>query len=99
VNLNGWFASVQFDFNNTVSLAVEADNYCGSLRGIGMPQQNFIVSPQFTFGTDRAKFRPFIYPQGGDQRSASSGSAELPNVQEGQQAANLYILPSGYSTV
>jgi hypothetical protein len=69
-NLNGWFASAQFDFNNTVSLSAEADNYYGSLRGVGMLQQDCIVGPQFTFGSDRTKVRPLGYTQAGDQRSA-----------------------------
>jgi hypothetical protein len=56
VNLNGWFASGQFDFDNTVSLSVEADKYYGSLRGNSMTQQNFVVGPQFTFGSEKAKF-------------------------------------------
>ena|SRR5256885_10748871 len=105
VNLNGWFASAQFDFNNTVSLTAEADNYYGSLRGIGMSQQNFIVGPQFTFGTDRAKFRRFVYTQAGDQRSASSGSADHAlNLQIGggiqiklSQRSSLQITPAEYT--
>jgi hypothetical protein len=76
VNLNGWFASAQFDFNSTVSLSAEADNYYGFLRGVGVSQQNFIVGPQFTFRPDQAKFRPFVYTQAGDQRSASNGSTD-----------------------
>ena len=76
VNLNGWFASAQFDFNNTVSLTAEADNYYGSLQGVAMSQRDFIVGPEFTFGSDQAKFRPLVYTQAGDQRSVSSGSAD-----------------------
>jgi hypothetical protein len=105
VNLNGWFASAQFDFTNRVSLTAEADNYYGSLRGVGMSQQNFIVGPQFTFGTDRARVRPFVYTQAGDQRSASSGSADHAfNLQIGggiqiklSQRSSLQITPAEYT--
>ena len=31
VNLNGWFASAQFNLNKTVSLSAEIDSYYGSL--------------------------------------------------------------------
>jgi hypothetical protein len=76
VNLNGWFAAAQFDLNNTISLSAEADNYYGSLSGTSMAQQNFIVGPQFTFRDNEAKFRPFVYTQAGDQRSASGDSVD-----------------------
>jgi hypothetical protein len=105
VNLNGWFASAQFDFNSTVSLSAEADNYYGFLRGVGVSQQNFIVGPQFTFRPDQAKFRPFVYTQAGDQRSASSGSTDHSfNLQIGggiqiklSQRSSLQITPAEYT--
>ncbi len=105
VNLNGWFASAQFDLNNTVSIGIEADNYYGSLGGVGMTQQNFVIGPQFTFGGDQAKLRPFIYAQAGDQRSASSGSVDHAfNLQIGggvqvklSQRISLQITPAEYT--
>jgi hypothetical protein len=105
VNLNGWFASAQFDFTKTVSLSIEADNYYGSLRGVGMSQQNFIVGPQFTFGSEQAKLRPFAYTQVGDQRSASGGNADHAfNLQVGggvqikvSQRTSLQITPAEYT--
>ena len=39
VNLNGWFASAQFDLSNTVSITAEIDNYYGSARGEHTTQQ------------------------------------------------------------
>jgi hypothetical protein len=91
--------------NNTVSLSAEADNYYGSVGGAGMAQQNFIVGPQFTFGAAEAKFRPFVYTQAGDQRSASSGSVDHAfNLQIGggiqvklSQDISLQITPAEYT--
>jgi hypothetical protein len=50
-------------------VTVEADSYYGNLNGQSQAQQNFVIGPQFTFRDDRAKLRPFLYAQGGDQRS------------------------------
>lgn len=105
VNLNGWFATAQFDLNNTVSLSAEADNYYGSLSGMSITQQNFIVGPQFTFRSETKKVRPFAYTQAGDQRSASNGSADRAfNLQIGggiqiklTKGSSLQITPAEYT--
>jgi hypothetical protein len=75
-NLHGWFASAQFDVTSMVSLTAEVDNYYGHVQRQSTTQQNFIAGPQFTFGSEEAKIRPFTYAQVGDQRSASGGNVE-----------------------
>ena len=75
-NLHGWFASAQFDLTNMVSLTAEVDNYYGHVQRQGTTQQNFIAGPQFTFGSEQAKIRPFAYAQVGDQRSSLGGNVE-----------------------
>jgi opacity protein-like surface antigen len=75
-NLHGWFASAQFDLTSMVSLTAEVDNYYGQAQRQGTTQQNFIAGPQFTFGSEKAKIRPFVYVQVGDQRSASDRNVE-----------------------
>jgi hypothetical protein len=75
-NLNGWFASAEFDLSNTVSITTEVDNYYGSVRGENTAQQNFVLGPQLTFRSDKATLRPFVYLQGGDQRSASGSEVD-----------------------
>jgi len=74
-NLNGFFVSGQFDFNDHVSLVAEVDSYYGTVQGAGATQQNFVIGPQYTFRDEKAKARPFLYVQGGDQRSSSAGNA------------------------
>jgi hypothetical protein len=59
-----------------VSLTAEVDNYYGHVQRQGTTQQNFIAGPQFTFGSEQAKIRPFAYAQVGDQRSVSGGKVE-----------------------
>jgi hypothetical protein len=105
VNLNGWYAAAQFDLNNTVSLSAEADNYYGSLQGMSMTQQNFIVGPQFTFGDEEARFRPFVYTQAGDQRSVTGGNVDHAfNLQIGggiqirlSERTSLQVTPAEYT--
>jgi hypothetical protein len=67
--------SGQFDFNDHISLVGEVDSYYGTFQGAAAAQQNFVVGPQYTFRAENAKTRPFIYLQGGDQRSSSAGKA------------------------
>lgn len=70
-----------------------------------MAQQNFIVGPQFTFGDNETKLRPFVYSQAGDQRSASGGSVDHAfNLQIGggiqvklSQRTALQITPAEYT--
>jgi hypothetical protein len=75
-NLNGWFASLQFDLSDLLSINGEVDNYYGSIQEASAKQQNFVVGPQLTFGPEKAKLRPFVYVEAGDQRSSSSGSVD-----------------------
>jgi hypothetical protein len=75
-NLNGWFGAAQFDVSHTLAITAEVDNYFGALHGEGQRQQNFVVGPQLTFGSENAKLNPYCYLQGGDQRSSSAGMVE-----------------------
>jgi hypothetical protein len=75
-NLNGWYGAAQLDFTHMIAITVEADNYYGALSGESERQQNFVIGPQLTFGSEKATLNPYTYLQGGDQRSSSSGSAE-----------------------
>jgi hypothetical protein len=84
LNLNGWFAGAQFDVSERISITGEIDNYYGTLAGKSQKQQNFVLGPQFSFGNDESKLRPFAYVQVGDQRSSSAGSVNHAfNVQMG----------------
>jgi hypothetical protein len=74
-NLNGFFVASQFDFNDHISVVAEMDSYYGRVRTESATQQNFVIGPQYTFRREKAKARPFVYVQGGDQRSASAGNA------------------------
>jgi hypothetical protein len=73
-SLNGWFADLQFDFNEHVAITGEIDNYYGRSQGDRLRQQNFVVGPQVIFRNEDALLRPFVYVQCGDQRSSSTGS-------------------------
>ena len=73
-NLNGWYASLQYDLNEMVSVTMEVDSYYGSLQGRSLRQQNYIAGPQFTFRDARARWRPFVFVQAGDQRSSFAGA-------------------------
>jgi hypothetical protein len=75
-NLSGWFSSLSFDLNRTLSINMEVDNYYGSVQGASSKQQNFIIGPQLTFGSEKAKLRPLVYVEGGDQRSSSAGMVD-----------------------
>jgi outer membrane protein with beta-barrel domain len=75
-NLNGWYGAAQLDFTQMLALTIEVDNYYGALNGEGEQQQNFVIGPQVTFGSENAKLNPYTYIQGGDQRSSSSSSVE-----------------------
>jgi hypothetical protein len=75
-NLNGWFAAGQFDFNDHFSVVGEIDSYYGSVQTTSATQQNFVIGPQYTFRADKAKLRPYVYLQAGDQRSSSAGNVE-----------------------
>jgi outer membrane protein with beta-barrel domain len=75
-NLNGWFASAEFDLSNTVSITAEMDNYYGSVGSKNTAQENFVIGPQLTFRSDKATLWPFVYVQGGDQRSAFGSDVE-----------------------
>jgi hypothetical protein len=75
-NLNGWFASGQFDFNDQFSVVAEMDSYYGRVQGVSATQQNFVIGPQYTFRHDEARLRPYVYVQAGDQRSSSAGNVE-----------------------
>jgi hypothetical protein len=106
-NLNGWYASAQYDLNSFFAMTVEADNYYGNLNGQSQSQQNFIMGPQFTFRADEAKLRPFLYAQSGDQRSVSQDSvAHAFNLQLGggvqvklSERFSLQLSPAEYSLV
>jgi hypothetical protein len=54
-NLNGWFGAGQLDLTHTFAAAAESDNYFGPLNGQGERQQNFVIGPQLTFGSEEAK--------------------------------------------
>jgi hypothetical protein len=75
-NLNGWFSSLSFDVNRALSINLEVDNYYGSSLGASTKQQNFVIGPQFTFGSEETKLRPLAYVEAGDQRSSSAGSID-----------------------
>src|SRR4051794_19589750 len=75
-NLNGWFGAAQLDLTHTFAMTAEIDNYFGALNGQGERQQNFVVGPQLTFGSENAKLNPYTYLQAGDQRSSSTGTVE-----------------------
>jgi hypothetical protein len=88
-----------------VSLTAEVDNYYGHVQRQGTTQQNFIAGPQFTFGSEEAKIRPFVYAQVGDQRSALGGNVENAfNLQLGggievklSEKMSLQLTPAEYS--
>jgi len=73
-NLNGWYASLQYDLNDTIAITAEIDNYYGALRNQYLNQQNYVAGPQFTFRSSTAKLRPFIFIEVGDQRSSGMGN-------------------------
>jgi hypothetical protein len=73
-DLNGWYASLQYELNENVAITAEVDSYYGSFRGQAVKQQNYVVGPQFTFRGSTAKLRPFIFIQAGDQRSSAMGA-------------------------
>ena len=106
-NLNGWFGSAQFDFTKTFALTAEMDNYYGTFQEKPARQQNFVVGPQLTFGHEKAKAKPFVYLQGGDQRSSSAGNVEHAfNLQLGRgfqlqisERFALQVTPAEYSLV
>jgi len=106
-NLNGWFGSAQFDFTHMFAMTAEIDNYFGALNGQGERQQNFVLGPQLTFGSEKAKINPYAYLQGGDQRSSSDGTVEHAfNLQMGggiqwklNQKVALQMTPFEYSLV
>jgi len=75
-NLNGWFSSLSFDLTHVLSINVEVDNYYGSIQGANSKQQNFVIGPQLTFGSETAKLRPLVYLEAGDQRSSSAGTVD-----------------------
>ena len=75
-NLNGWFSSLSFDVTPVLSINLEVDNYYGSSQGASAKQQNFVIGPQFTFGSEEAKLRPLAYVEAGDQRSSSAGNVD-----------------------
>ena len=75
-NLNGFFASGQLDFSDHLSIVGEVDSYYGKVGGVTATQQNFVLGPQYTFRTEKANLRPFVYLQSGDQRSGSAGNVE-----------------------
>lgn len=70
-NLNGWYTSLQYDLNEMISVGAEVDSYYGSFQHQSLRQQNYVAGPQFTFCSEKAKWRPFIFIQAGDQRSSS----------------------------
>jgi hypothetical protein len=53
-----------------LSINLEIDNYYGSIQGASSTQQNFVIGPQVTFGSERSKLRPLVYVEAGDQRSS-----------------------------
>jgi hypothetical protein len=75
-NLNGWFSSLSFDLTRVLSINVEVDDYYGSVQGANSKQQNFVIGPQLTFGSETAKLRPLVYVEAGDQRSSSAGTVD-----------------------
>jgi hypothetical protein len=106
-NLNGRFGSAQFDFTHMFAMTAEIDNYFGALNGQGERQQNFVLGPQFTFGSEKAKINSYAYLQGGDQRSSSGSTVEHAfNLQLGggiqwklNQKLTLQMTPFEYSLV
>src|ERR1700710_2262673 len=75
-NLNGWFSSLSFDLTHVLSINVEVDNYYGSIQGANSRQQNFVIGPQLTYGSEKGKLRPLVYLEAGDQRSSSAGTVD-----------------------
>lgn len=71
--------SAEFDLTNAFSITTEVDNYYRSLRGKNAAQQNFVIGPQLTFRSDKATLQPFVYVQGGDQRSATVPTWAMPS--------------------
>jgi hypothetical protein len=64
-NLNGWFSSLSFDVTPVLSINLEVDNYYGSSHGASVKKHNFVIDPQFTFGSEEAKLRPLAYVKQG----------------------------------
>jgi hypothetical protein len=73
-NLNGWYASLQYELNENVAITAEIDNYYGAFRNQYLNQQNYVAGPQFTFRSSTAKLRPFTFIEVGDQRSSGMGN-------------------------
>jgi Outer membrane protein beta-barrel domain len=103
-NLNGWYASLQYDLSEMVSVGVEVDSFYGSLQGQSLRQQNYIAGPQFTFRSARARWRPFVFIQAGDQRSSSDTVTHSFDLQIGgglqtrlNDHVSLQLIPAEYN--
>ena len=103
--LHGWFADLQYDLTEHLAITGEVDSYYGDSQGESLKQQNFVVGPQFTFRSEEARLRPFLYVQSGDQRSSSAGTITHSfNLQVGggveiklQDRVHLQITPAEYN--
>lgn len=73
-NLNGWYSNLQYDLSEMISVTAEVDCYYGSFQRQSLSQQNYVAGPQFTFRRAKARWRPFVFLQAGDQRLSSLGS-------------------------
>jgi hypothetical protein len=104
-SLNGWLADLQFDLNQHIAITGEIDSYYGRSQGDRLRQHNFVVGPQVIFRNDDALLRPFLYVQGGDQRTSSTGSTTHAfNLQVGggfeiklQERVHAQITPAEYN--
>ena len=107
IQLNGWYASGQYDLTDHLALTLEADNYYGTLGGQTERQQNFVFGPQYMFLQEERKIRPFLYVQAGDQRSLTRDDVEhAVNLQVGggfqvklSERLALQVTPAEYSFV
>ena len=107
IQLNGWYASGQYDLNDHLALTLEADYYYGSVGGETERQQNFVFGPQYMFLQEERKIRPFLYVQAGDQRSSTGDDVEHAfNLQVGggfqvelSERFALQVTPAEYSFV
>jgi hypothetical protein len=70
------FSALSFDLNQTWSINLEIDKYYGSIQGASSKQQNFVIGPQLTLGSEKSKLRPLVYVEAGDQRSSSAGAVD-----------------------
>ncbi len=60
VNLNGWFATADFNLNKYVGIAADFDGVYGSIQGTTVHQYTYMFGPRF-YPMGHRKFTPFVH--------------------------------------